>query len=413
MDKRITSFLAAARSCTLSPVEHAQARAALAAHTLKTTPSAVLRESSAALQLTDYEKAIGRARLLSFMRANPIEERTFSLARMLFRPFTAALSSAMALLLIGGGMAYAAEGSLPGDMLYPIKVHVMEPVISGLALTPARRTQWGIRTIERRLEEADALGRQPDPANRQTILHSQMEQDAVHLQERLRNLPDGERRTAGQNLRTEFNQHEDSLAHMQSTTGVPPALKALVDDADEKSEDWHENDRRTDSSSLSSSRRAQENHDRQQDEEKARLPAITPLPDLRDGESDSSMGRDSDEGEDRASSSASSMHSASSASSGNGKKERHDEQEEGPGAGILPIGIPFSSPAPFPWPREGEGEERSSSSSFASSWSPLLRSSSSSASSRSSRSESEKTESRSSSLSSSERSSEEEEETHR
>lgn len=304
MDKRITSFLAAARSCALSPVEHAQVRAALVAHTLKTTPSAVLQESSTALQLTDYEKAIGRAKLLSFMRANPVEEQAFSLAHMLFRPFTAALSSAVALTLIGGGMAYAAEGSLPGDLLYPVKVHVTEPIISSLSITSAKRAQWEIRTIERRLEEADALGNRPDQADRQTILHSQMEQDATNLQERLHTLPEKERQTAQQTLHSKFVRHEDSLVQIQSTTGVPPTLKALVKEADEESRD-----------------------------EEDRQPSLAPLPDKGNEKSASSLSRNSDRGEE----------DTSSFSSRNREKKRRSEQERELIPRIQPIQEPSSS----------------------------------------------------------------------
>lgn len=262
MDKRIASFLASARSCALSPVEHAQVRAALAAHTLKTTPSVVLRESSDSLRLTDYEKAIGRANLLRFMRANPVEGRGFSLAHMLFKPVAAALSSAAALMLIGGGMAYAAEGSLPGDLLYPVKVHITEPLRSALSATPVTRAQWDVRQIERRLEEAAALPQRPDQSGREAILHSQIEQDVGNLKTHLGSLPPEDQRAVRHDLLSELADHQKSLRQIQTATGIPSALKILAEDAAGEMQGPAQNDRRSGQSSSSE----QEKQNRQKPE---------------------------------------------------------------------------------------------------------------------------------------------------
>ncbi len=40
------------------------------------------------------------------------------------------------LVVVSGGVALAAEGSVPGESLYAIKVHVNEPVMVALAATP-------------------------------------------------------------------------------------------------------------------------------------------------------------------------------------------------------------------------------------------------------------------------------------
>jgi len=236
MDNRITAFLAAARSCALSPMEHAEARAELVAHTVKAVPTAILRESSDALQLTDYEKAIGRARLLNFMRINPVDTQRWF--RMFFRPLTASLSSALVLLLAGGGVAYAAEGSMPGDLLYPVKVHITEPIISGLSLTSARRAQWNIQTIERRLNESNALNQKPNSTERQAILHSQMEENVASLGEHLRDLSAEDKKTVRKDLLSELTRHRETLQQMQGG-GIPAELRTL---AEEAAADLNEND---------------------------------------------------------------------------------------------------------------------------------------------------------------------------
>ncbi len=65
--------------------------------------------------------------------------------------------AAVLVLAVGGGTAAAAEGALPGDILYPIKVHVNEEVQATLAFTPKAKADWAVDRAERRLEEAATL----------------------------------------------------------------------------------------------------------------------------------------------------------------------------------------------------------------------------------------------------------------
>ena len=60
-------------------------------------------------------------------------------------------------LLISGGMSFAAEGSLPGDVLYPIKVHVNERVRGTFSFSPKTKAEWEAKRGERRLDEVEQL----------------------------------------------------------------------------------------------------------------------------------------------------------------------------------------------------------------------------------------------------------------
>lgn len=60
-------------------------------------------------------------------------------------------------LLLGGSVSYAAEGTVPGDTLYPIKIHVNENVRSTLAITNAAEARLEVDLAERRLNEAEKL----------------------------------------------------------------------------------------------------------------------------------------------------------------------------------------------------------------------------------------------------------------
>jgi len=67
------------------------------------------------------------------------------------------LTLALILALGGSGTVAAAEGALPGDTLYPVKVSIVEP-LRGLAnVSTEAEAEWEIRLAERRLDEAITL----------------------------------------------------------------------------------------------------------------------------------------------------------------------------------------------------------------------------------------------------------------
>ena len=63
----------------------------------------------------------------------------------------------MIALLVSGGASMAAEQSLPGDALYPIKVGVNEEVRGWATISDESKAKWDTRRAERRLEETEKL----------------------------------------------------------------------------------------------------------------------------------------------------------------------------------------------------------------------------------------------------------------
>ncbi len=71
--------------------------------------------------------------------------------------FAYALASILLVILVGKGMAFAAEDALPGDLLYPVKTGIQER-LQGISLeTDEEKAQWEVQKAERRLEEAEEL----------------------------------------------------------------------------------------------------------------------------------------------------------------------------------------------------------------------------------------------------------------
>lgn len=71
--------------------------------------------------------------------------------------FVAVVAVALVVVLFGGTVSYAAEGALPGDALYAVKVGVNEPLRDTFARTPEHRATREVDKVNRRLAEAETL----------------------------------------------------------------------------------------------------------------------------------------------------------------------------------------------------------------------------------------------------------------
>ncbi len=113
------------------------------------------------VRLTTEEKTQMRSALLEHMHAGvptpgrPVPSPYFAFSIFHVRAFAGALI--VVFLVSTGGISYAAEGALPGDLLYPIKISVNEEVRVALARSDVERAAVEAERAERRLEEAGKL----------------------------------------------------------------------------------------------------------------------------------------------------------------------------------------------------------------------------------------------------------------
>lgn len=61
------------------------------------------------------------------------------------------------MLMVGGGTSFAAQGAIPGDMLYPIKTEVNEPMMSVFAVGANAEVELQAKLVAKRVAEAEEL----------------------------------------------------------------------------------------------------------------------------------------------------------------------------------------------------------------------------------------------------------------
>src|SRR6185437_15218097 len=124
-----------------------------------------MQQIARTLRLSQNEKQAIRARLLNYMDQFPVEAAAPIIenpSQSVPSPFyffapRYSVSFAAVLLVLFSGTAFAAQGSLPGDTLYPLKISVNERVATALATTPEEKAQVNAQLATTRLEEAEAL----------------------------------------------------------------------------------------------------------------------------------------------------------------------------------------------------------------------------------------------------------------
>lgn len=148
------------------------------------------------VHLSSADKTELRERLLNYVEHRPIRTAPRALASVsTFNIFHVSVTRFampavfVAVLVLSGGVSYAAEGTVPGDALYPVKVRVNEEVRAALLVSPEDEVSWNIRRAERRLEEAAALASRGElDAENQEALTVQFEEHSNEVAEQVSEL---------------------------------------------------------------------------------------------------------------------------------------------------------------------------------------------------------------------------------
>ncbi|MGE5541202.1 MAG: hypothetical protein ACM3TU_02875 [Bacillota bacterium] len=127
-----------------------------------TDPTITFLKRLRGVTLSDNERLAMRERLAAYADMHPVLAPAATPAAGFFGIFSSrsmsVYATALALfLIVGSGVTFAAEGSVPGDSLYALKIHVNEPVMSALAPTAAGQARLAATLATRRVNEAVTL----------------------------------------------------------------------------------------------------------------------------------------------------------------------------------------------------------------------------------------------------------------
>jgi hypothetical protein len=201
-------------------------------------------------RLSEHERAQMQREFNLFMESHPANEIS---ARRVLSPYLVFLRSpilyAFSLFLILGGTVYAAEHSLPQELLYPLKTDVIEPFALQVAtLSGTSRGHAHSILVERRLEEAETLiAEGAFEAGSLEILTEKIEKSSDNIQEFISNtVKSGNLDKAletGSRLEAVLEAHEEVLdsvieEHASSTTSAETEnfIDAIEEEGDEAEE---------------------------------------------------------------------------------------------------------------------------------------------------------------------------------
>ena len=181
-----------------------------------------LKKGSREVRLTTEEKNVMRQTLMQFARQNPVVRTSqarksrgipspYSFMRKA-RGFKAVTATVIGGLLIGGTVSFAAEGVLPGNVLYPVKTQVNERVRGLVAVTPQAKAGWDIALVERRLSEMKEVGMlESVPPETKEVARENVMKYTERAQKRITELDDNDDEralAAAENLARVLQTHE-------------------------------------------------------------------------------------------------------------------------------------------------------------------------------------------------------------
>lgn len=121
-----------------------------------------LKKATRDVKLEVSERDCLRKEMVSFMAERPVivptPEVGFSAISVVWqRRLAIGAAIFAAVILSGGSVVLAAEQTIPGDILYPVKVRISEPLQGVLKRSVEEKAAWEIERTNRRLKEAAQL----------------------------------------------------------------------------------------------------------------------------------------------------------------------------------------------------------------------------------------------------------------
>lgn len=109
------------------------------------------------IRMTDAEKKVMLEKVFSSPVASPYMERMPAFALVSSHYTRVILTGCLVVAISFSGVVYGSDKSLPGDLLYPVKTKVVEPVLDVVNFDPEKKIVWEEEKVNRRIVEAEQL----------------------------------------------------------------------------------------------------------------------------------------------------------------------------------------------------------------------------------------------------------------
>lgn len=132
------------------------------------------------------------------------------------------------LLLLGAGTGAVAQNTVPGDTLYPVKIHVNENIESALALTAQADANVDVNHAIRRLKEAKKLAsKNALTSDKNTQLQTLLAQEITQMDSHISDINKGGDTQSASNIKARFTRDValyskalSELSKVSTTTGA-------------------------------------------------------------------------------------------------------------------------------------------------------------------------------------------------
>lgn len=176
------------------------------------------------IKLSTSEKEKMRSFIVSYMKSGQDVGAEKGLFMHVFYAFGRAVPALAIITLVvasGAGISLAAENSLPGDLLYPVKVSINEEIKEKFARTDEDKVRWLVAVAERRIEETEKLASENRlDAKASATIEANFSKNAEKIKERLNSSEGKENLTIAADvtsrLETSLVAHEEILEKIAS-----------------------------------------------------------------------------------------------------------------------------------------------------------------------------------------------------
>lgn len=140
--------------------------------------------------------------------------------------------------VLGGGAVFASGNSLPGNVLYPLKVSVVEPIHSALTFSPKAKAEYESKLATKRLVEAEIL------ESRGKLDKAKEEKLSLLLEDHAEAF----------NKAIENDDDDDAITNFQAGLNAHAKVLELLNERNDKSEEQEKNNKISETARVSANK---------------------------------------------------------------------------------------------------------------------------------------------------------------